>query len=473
MLSRLGWALQGVRPTGSKLVMCQSQTLGCQSQPLTLSGHVTSSVIVFCRDMSSFDTPSGDLLWKTMAGVSQQGKKRGRARNLMRAKDLNKGQRLGFGPARISFPGLTGKVIGGAGKDEQVMQIEPLKEERYQDYIEKLEETKKNTNYGRAFKKAQHPLDRGWSGGKPLGKKFGAPEAQNKDVKFDNFETSLLEFKTVFKMTGNLGRVRRNSVLMVTGNRNGAVGFTVSPGKYGNNQHSIRKAVNKAGLRLVNVERYEDRTVYHDFFTQFGQTRIYVQQQPPGYGLRVHRGIRAICELAGIKDLYAKVEGSMNMQHVVKAFMLGLLRQRTHQALADEKQLHLVEMRRENDYFPRVVASPKDGKVRTMEEIGHNEILDFEMISFEGHLPMWQPGQPTGAPKPNPWESHPSWDKHMRIKWAYREHEKVRQMMRVEHGPEWGAVRSHLHPKYPECVERNWGEYIKMHKQRKGESDDD
>jgi len=473
MLSRLGGALQGVRPTCSKLVMYQSQPLVCHSQPQTLKGHVTSPVIVFCRDMASFDTPSADILWKTMAGVSQQGKKRGRARNLMRAKDLNRGQRLGIGPAKISWPGLTKRVITGTGKEEQVGQIEPMKDDLYQEYLEKLDEAKQKSTSGRVFKRSQHPLDRGWSGGKPLGRKFGPPETINKDVKFDNFESTLLEFKTVFKMTGHLGRVRRNSVLMVTGNRNGAVGFTVSPGKYGNNRNSLKRAVNKAGLRLVNVERYEDRTVYHDFFTQFGQTRIYVQQQPPGYGLRVHRGIRAICELAGIKDLYAKVEGSMNMQHVVKAFMLGLLRQRTHQALADEKQLHLVEMRMENDYFPRVVASPRDGKVRTKEEIGHNEILDFEMISFEGHLPMWNPGQPTGAPKVNPFESRPSWDKHVRLNWAYKEHENVRHTMRVEHGPEWGSVRSHLYPKYPECVERNWQEYIKMYKQRKGESEDD
>ena len=46
---------------------------------------------------------------------------------------------------------------------------------------------------------------------------------------------------------------------------------------------------------------------------------------------RAHRIIRAICDLAGIKDLWCKVEGAMNPQHIVKAFMLGLLRQKTHQ----------------------------------------------------------------------------------------------------------------------------------------------
>jgi len=300
-----------------------------------------------------------------------------------------------------------------------------------------------------------------------LGRKFGAPEPSNKDYNFDNFDSILLEFKTVFKMTGNLGRVRRNSILMVTGNGQGAVGFTVSPGKYGNNASGFKKATNKAGLRLVYVDRYEDRTVYHDFFTQFGQTKIFVRQQPPGYGVRAHRAIQAICEMAGIKDLYAKVEGSLNMQHITKAFVLGLLRQRTHQALADEKRLHLVEMRAENGYFPQVVASPSDGYVRTASEIGHNEILDFEMISFEGNLPQWQ------SEKKNPFKGTPAWDKHLRAGWAYRSHHDVRTRMRIENGTEWGAVRSHLYPKYPECVERNWKKYISMSKERKGASEDD
>jgi len=172
--------------------------------------------------------------------------------------------------------------------------------------------------------------------------------------------------------------------------------------------------------------------------------------------------------MAGITDLYAKVEGSLNMQHITKAFMLGLLRQKTHQVMADEKKLHLVEMRAENEFFPKVVASPMDGVVRTAAEIGHNEILDFEMISFEGNVPAWKPAQK------NSWEGTPMWDKHLRKTWASRSHEGVRMRMRVENGTEWGAVRSHLHEKYPECVERNWKKYIKMSKERKmTEGDDD
>ena len=67
--------------------------------------------------------------------------------------------------------------------------------------------------------------------------------------------------------------------------------------------------------------------VLHDFFCAFGQTKIYVYKKPEGFGLVCHRAIRTMCQVIGIKDLYAKIEGPTNLQHIVKAFMLGLLRQ--------------------------------------------------------------------------------------------------------------------------------------------------
>ena len=68
-------------------------------------------------------------------------------------------------------------------------------------------------------------------------------------------------------------------------------------------------------------------SVLHNFFSQFGKTKVFVEKKPEGYGLVCHRAIRNICEVIGIKDLYAKIEGSNNLQHIVKAFFLGLLQQ--------------------------------------------------------------------------------------------------------------------------------------------------
>ena len=49
--------------------------------------------------------------------------------------------------------------------------------------------------------------------------------------------------------------------------------------------------------------------------------------------------------------------------------------------------LHLVQTRPENDNYPMVLASPSDGHVRTKNEIGPDEILDFDYIVHEGQLP--------------------------------------------------------------------------------------
>lgn len=65
----------------------------------------------------------------------------------------------------------------------------------------------------------------------------------------------------------------------------------------------------------------------HDFFTQCGKTKIYVQKMYEGYGLVCHRAIKCCCQAIGIKDIYAKVEGAINYQNIIKAFITGLLQQ--------------------------------------------------------------------------------------------------------------------------------------------------
>ena len=67
-------------------------------------------------------------------------------------------------------------------------------------------------------------------------------------------------------------------------------------------------------------------SVYHDFFSNFGRTRVIVRQMPPGEGISGGRLIKSICECIGIKDLAVTIEGSDNKIHVTKAFFLGLMR---------------------------------------------------------------------------------------------------------------------------------------------------
>jgi len=420
--------------------------------------------------MSFYHGREGSELWKVMTSVSPQGKKRGRGHRLGKQKDLNYGQKPGFGKAKISWPGLTtNSLVKQSGdKKMEAAEIGKISDSDYQEYWDEMLRDQQYQQSKRMRSGMPNPLERGWTAAKPGGRRFGPPKSLEADRGFEGFESILLQYKTLNKMTGNLGRVKRHSILMVTGNGNGTVGFTLKPGKYGKGRKNFIKATNKAGLNLVTIDRFENRTVFHDFFTQFGQSKVFVRQAPPGYGINAHRAIKAICDLAGIKDLSANCEGNVkNTLHVAKAFLLGLLRQKTHQVLADEKQLHLVEMRAENDFFPKIIASPSNGKVRTKEEIDHNEILDFEMISYEGKVPDPKPGFY------HKYKGTPGWEKHLRTRWAYNAHDRVRRRMRVENGEEWGAVRSHLYPKYPECVEVNWKQRVADHKAKKMGGGDD
>lgn len=238
-------------------------------------------------------------------------------------------------------------------------------------------------------------------------------------------------------MKGNFGRKRRVSATVVTGNQNGVAGF--ANGKGQEPKTALRKAKNRSGQKLMHIKIFRNHTVYHDFFTQFGATKIFVQQKPEGYGLVCHRAIKTICEVVGIKDLHAKVEGSTSVTHVMKAFFLGLIRQKSHEEIAESKGLHLVEFCKENGYFPTVLASP--AKCRSPDEIKNDEILDFTQYCYDGRVVLKKKKHP------------PFYTKHKSYEIYLKKQEKLRNKEEVKMNliAQYGEIRSFLTEKYPEC----------------------
>lgn len=280
------------------------------------------------------------------------------------------------------------------------------------------------------------PVDRGWTGSRMPGRSIGAPDPVGED-NFEGFDTRVLEMKQVFIMKGNLGRKRRLSCFVVTGNGNGLAGFAL--GKSVENKAAMRKAKNRAGQKLIHIELCNGHTVFHDFFCQFGLTKIYVTKKPEGYGLVCHRAIKTICQVLGIKDLHAKIEGATSVQHVTKAFFIGLLRQKKYKQIAEEKGLHLVEMRDENMNFPNILASPT--VCRKSSDIENNEIMDFRQHMMGGKIVLERKKIPPFYTK------HRSWEIRMKKQSRIRNHDKTRLNMLVHQG----ELRSFLTEKYPEC----------------------
>lgn len=64
--------------------------------------------------------------------VSSQGKMRGRSKGLLRIKNLHRGQKLGFGKAKMIFPGLTDHAIVKKEGKREGNKMETMSEERYQ-----------------------------------------------------------------------------------------------------------------------------------------------------------------------------------------------------------------------------------------------------------------------------------------------------------------------------------------------------
>lgn len=75
---------------------------------------------------------------------------------------------------------------------------------------------------------------------------------------FENFDTRVLEFKQVFIMKGNMGRTRRLSVFVVTGNKNGLAGFALTKGN--DSMGALKHAKNRAGQKLMYIERFQNHT---------------------------------------------------------------------------------------------------------------------------------------------------------------------------------------------------------------------
>ena len=373
--------------------------------------------------VSFFCKSTAANVWKSVTSVSAAGLRRGRGKGTSRiiAKDLNKGQQIGTGRRKLVLPGLNTKIIGSTRPQD----IQDVGEN--QEFDQKLQQVRKEMSAFRKIREA--PLDRGWTGRKAPGRKAGPPDDYN-ETSFDNFDSIVLMLRSIQTMTGIYGRTKKMQALVVTGNQNGLAGFATSSGNDG--RAVVRHARNKAGQSLVYIPRWEEHTVMHDFFSRYYYTTVFVERKPKGYGIRAHRVIGAICEMFGITDLYAKVEGVTDNQiNLTKAFFLGLMNQRNYSDMANEKQLHLVDLREENYFYPQVLASPND-RVRTDDELkSNNENTDFTYYIYDGRIKMV-------ASKRKPfYETGPTWQKYL----DRLDYEKNREQTKLLLAAKYGNTR--------------------------------
>ncbi len=143
-------------------------------------------------------------------------------------------------------------------------------------------------------------------------------------------ENNLITVNAVSK-TVKGGRVRRFAALMVVGDRNGHVGYGL--GKAAEATEATRKAIENAKKNMIEVS-LKDGTIPHEILGEYGAGRVLLKPASKGTGIIAGKTVRAIVDLAGIKNIRSKSLRSNNPINVVKATFDALAALRTAEEVA-------------------------------------------------------------------------------------------------------------------------------------------
>ena len=154
---------------------------------------------------------------------------------------------------------------------------------------------------------------------------------ENTEPKIDDgIKSRLVEVRRVSK-TVKGGRNMRFSATVVVGDGNGSVGCGM--GKATEVPEAIRKAEQSARKNMTKIALAE-HTIPHEMLGEFGASKVFLRPAPEGTGVIAGGSVRAVVELAGVKNITTKSHGSRNAANTVKATINGLYALRTPEQFA-------------------------------------------------------------------------------------------------------------------------------------------
>ena len=124
----------------------------------------------------------------------------------------------------------------------------------------------------------------------------------------------------------------RFAALVVVGDEAGHVGIGL--GKANEIPEAIRKGKEDAKKNMIFLEKNEDDSLFHEILGHFGAAKVLMRPAPEGTGLIAGGAVRAVLELAGVRNVVTKSIGSNNKHNVVKATLSGLKSMKTPSMVA-------------------------------------------------------------------------------------------------------------------------------------------
>ncbi|MBA2376705.1 MAG: 30S ribosomal protein S5 [Rubrobacter sp.] len=139
------------------------------------------------------------------------------------------------------------------------------------------------------------------------------------------FQDRVVEIRRVAKVKKG-GRRLNFSALVVVGDGNGRVG--VGLGKANTVPGAIGKGQDRAKANMFQVPM-RNTTIPHEVIGKFLSSDVLLKPASEGTGVIAGGGVRAVLELAGIKDVLTKALGSTTPVNLVRATEQGLRSLRT------------------------------------------------------------------------------------------------------------------------------------------------
>ena len=168
------------------------------------------------------------------------------------------------------------------------------------------------------------------------GKKTVARQRQQ-DETGPVFEESVVKINRCAKVMKG-GRRFSFSALVVLGNRSGTVAFGF--GKAREVPSAVEKGVKDAKKNLFQVA-LRGTTIEHQITGRYGASLVRLIPAAPGTGIIAGPAVRAVLELAGVKDVLTKSYGSTNPVNIVKATIEGLKAVRSREQTAQLRGVSL------------------------------------------------------------------------------------------------------------------------------------